>query len=211
MPVAVSDQAAEANSFEGRLALNPSGKVYIFWLDERDRTDWRQPGNAIYFTTIDGHGSVNPANRKLSGTICECCRIAASFDNDGLPVLLARLIYPGDIRDHGLIRLEALAQLIEIRQSADIESGVDRSREFGFTGAVMGERQQADHDPASLFLAFFGQQRREGAGIGAAREQLIAIDQVEQRHRLLAQRMDDVMVVDDVAMFAAALRRPAPP
>lgn len=105
MPVAVSDQAAEANSFEGRLALNPSGKVYIFWLDERDRTDWRQPGNAIYFTTIDGHGSVNPANRKLSGTICECCRIAASFDNDGLPVLLARLIYPGDIRDHGLIRL----------------------------------------------------------------------------------------------------------
>jgi hypothetical protein len=104
-PVAVSDQAAEANSFEGRLALNPSGKVYIFWLDERDRTDWRQPGNAIYFTTIDGQGSVNLANRKLSGTICECCRIAASFDNDGLPVLLARLIYPDDIRDHGLIRL----------------------------------------------------------------------------------------------------------
>ncbi len=45
------------------------------------------------------------SNRKLSGTVCECCRIAASFDNDGLPVLLARLIYPGDIRDHGLIRL----------------------------------------------------------------------------------------------------------
>ena len=54
-----------------------------------------------------------------------------------------------------------------------------------------------------------GQQRLEGAGIGAAREQLVAIDQIEQRHRLAAQRMDDVPVVDDVAVLAAAVRRPA--
>jgi hypothetical protein len=43
------------------------------------------------------------------------------------------------------------------------------------------------------------------------REQLIAIDQIEERHRLAAQRMDDVMVVDHMAMLAAALRRPAAP
>src|SRR5437660_3514861 len=84
-------------------------------------------------------------------------------------------------------------------------------REFGFTGAVMSERKQADHCPAGLLLALLGQERLEGAGISAAREQLIAIDQIEQRHRLLAQRMDDVMIVDDVAMLAAALRRPATP
>ncbi|WP_245727779.1 exo-alpha-sialidase [Nitrosovibrio tenuis] len=104
-PVPLSDQASGANSFEGRLALSPSGKLYSFWLDERDRTDWRQPGNAIYFATIDGQGGVNLVNRKLSGTVCECCRMAVSFDNEDLPVLLARLIYPGDIRDHGLIRV----------------------------------------------------------------------------------------------------------
>ena len=40
------------------------------------------------------------------------------------------------------------------------------------------------------------------------REQLIAIDQIDERHGLLAQRMDDVMVVDDMAMLAAPLRRP---
>src|SRR6266567_1164585 len=37
--------------------------------------------------------------------------------------------------------------------------------------------------------------RQRGAG------QLIAIDQIEQRHRLLAQRIDDLMVVDDVAVL----------
>src|SRR6202040_478129 len=84
-------------------------------------------------------------------------------------------------------------------------------REFGFAGAVMSERKQADHCPAGLLFALLGQQRLEGAGISAAREQLIAIDQIEQRHRLLAQSMDDVTIVDDVAVLAAALRRPTAP
>ena len=75
----------------------------------------------------------------------------------------------------------------------------------------MCERQQADHGAAGLLLALLGQQRLEGAGISAAREQLIAIDQIEQRHRLLAQRMDDVMIVDDVAVLAAGLGRPTTP
>jgi len=34
-------------------------------------------------------------------------------------------------------------------------------------------------------------------------EQLIAIDQIEERHRLPAQRVDDVMVVDHMAMLLA--------
>jgi hypothetical protein len=106
-PIPLSDKAAEANSYQGRLALSPSGKVYIFWLDERERTDWKRPGNAIYFTIVDGEGGVNFVNRKLSGTLCECCRIAAAFDNESLPVLFARFIYPGDIRDHGLLRIPA--------------------------------------------------------------------------------------------------------
>ncbi len=106
-PIPISNQVAEANSFEGRLALSSSGKAYIFWLDERDRTDWRQPGNAIYFTTIDGQDIASPSNWKLSSTACECCRIAVSFDNEDVPILLARFVYPGDIRDHGLVKGQA--------------------------------------------------------------------------------------------------------
>jgi len=53
-------------------------------------------------------------------------------------------------------------------------------------------------------LTLLGQQHLECAGISAAREQLIAIDQIEQCHRFFAQGMDHVMIVDDVAVLAAA-------
>ena len=83
------------------------------------------------------------------------------------------------------------------------------SREFGLAGAVMGQRQQPDHGAACPLLAVACQQRFEGALIGAAREQLLAIDQVEQRHRLAAQGVNDVAVIDDVAALAAGMRAAA--
>lgn len=106
-PAPLSNKASEANSFQGRLALNPSGRAYVFWHDERNRTDWRQPGNAIYYTTIDGQRGLNFVPQKLSDTLCDCCRIAVAFDTDAQPVLFARFIYPGGIRDHGLIKTQA--------------------------------------------------------------------------------------------------------
>lgn len=106
-PSPLSDKASEANSFQGRLALNPSGRAYVFWHDERNRTDWKQPGNAIYYTAIDNLERPVFVSQKLSDTLCDCCRIAAAFDTDAQPVLLARFIYPGGIRDHGLIKTQA--------------------------------------------------------------------------------------------------------
>lgn len=105
-PSPLSDKASEANSFQGRLALNPKGQAYVFWHDERNRTDWKQPGNSIYYTTISGQ-SGHTAAQKLSDTLCDCCRIAATFDNNAQPVLLARFIYPDGIRDHGLIKTQS--------------------------------------------------------------------------------------------------------
>ncbi len=101
-PRPISSKASEANSSLGQLALSFAGKVYIFWLDERDRTDWRKPGNAMYFATIVGQDTAESANQKLSDSLCECCRIAAAFDKENQPVLLSRFIYEGNIRDHGL-------------------------------------------------------------------------------------------------------------
>lgn len=107
IPSPLSDKASEANSFQGRLVLNPSGQPYVFWHDERNRTDWRQPGNTIYYTTINGQSGLNFAAQKLSDNLCECCHIAAAFDKDDQAVLFARFIYSGGIRDHGLIRTSA--------------------------------------------------------------------------------------------------------
>ena len=53
-------------------------------------------------------------------------------------------------------------------------------------------------------------QRLEGALVGRTREELVAVDQVEQRHRLAAQGVDDVAVVDDVTALAVRHRLAAP-
>jgi hypothetical protein len=73
----------------------------------------------------------------------------------------------------------------------------------------MSERQQPDDSAARLLLAIAGQQRFEGAPVGAAREELLTIDQIEQGHWLAAQGMDDVPVIDDAAMLSAGMRPPA--
>ena len=73
----------------------------------------------------------------------------------------------------------------------------------------MSQRQQPDHRAARLLFTTTGQQRFEGAPVGAAREELLTIDQIEQGHRLAAQGMDDVPVIDDMRVFAAGMRSPA--
>jgi hypothetical protein len=50
------------------------------------------------------------------------------------------------------------------------------------------------------------QQRLEGTLAGAAGKELLAIDQVQERHRLAAQGVNDVAVIDDVAALAAGMR-----
>lgn len=103
-PAELSRKAAEAGAFQGRLAVDPKGRVFAFWHDERDRSDYRVPGNSVYYATLDPAATA-PANFKAAADLCECCRIAASFDRDGRPVLLTRFIYDGHTRDHGLTRL----------------------------------------------------------------------------------------------------------
>lgn len=140
-PSPLSDKASEANSFQGRLALNPSGQAYVFWHDERNRTDWRQPGNAIYYTTIDGQSGLDFVAQKLSDTLCDCCRIAAAFDSDAQPVLLARFIYPGGVRDHGLIKTQAdRKEPLSWRVTFD-QWGIEACPEHGPAISISDDRQ----------------------------------------------------------------------
>ena len=63
---------------------------------------------------------------------------------------------------------------------------MQREGEFGLAGALEREREKADHGAASWSLAETGEQGVERQGEGSAGEELIAIDQIEQRHRLAA-------------------------
>src|SRR5208337_900135 len=69
---------------------------------------------------------------------------------------------------------------------------------------------KADHRATCGSLAETGEQGVECQGEGSAGEELIAIDQIEQRHRFAAQGMDDVTIVDDMTMFAVRLGPTAP-
>ena len=74
----------------------------------------------------------------------------------------------------------------------------------------MGEGQKFNHDAAGVFGALVFKKYIESTGIGLAWKDLIPIDQIQQRHRLLAQRMNDVPVVDDMARLAVVLWPTAP-
>jgi hypothetical protein len=91
--------------------------------------------------------------------------------------------------------LEALAQSIEIGKLAGREIRVDCRGELPLACAVMGECEQAHHGATSVLVAGFGQQLLDCPCIGAARDQLVAIDQIEQGHRLSAQGMNNVAVL----------------
>ncbi len=105
VPTLLSKKALEAISFLGRLTLSPSGQAYTFWLDKRDRSDWRKPGYSIYSALLSNKSGSSLVDRKLADSTCECCRIAVAFDSEEQPVLFTRFIYPDNIRDHGLIRV----------------------------------------------------------------------------------------------------------
>src|SRR6476620_6773028 len=73
----------------------------------------------------------------------------------------------------------------------------------------MRECQQADHRAAGMAIVAAGEQHLEGAGVGSPRKQLLAIDEIEQRHGLPAQCMDHMVIVDDVSAFVGSRWAPA--
>src|SRR5271163_227547 len=105
---------------------------------------------------------------------------------------------------------EAFDHRRKVRQDALVEIGLQREREFGLAAALVRERKNPHHDAAGRPLTETREQGLERQSEHPAREELVAIDQVEQRHRLAAQRMDDVTIIDDMAMSAARLGAAAP-
>src|SRR5262249_57160260 len=118
------------------------------------------------------------------------------LDSAELVIKMQRGHLDGDVGNSGRMWREALVERFEIGQSAGLEFDVDGVGERGLAGTIMSERQQPDDGVAGVLLAATGQQRFESALIGAAREELLAIDQVEQGHWLAAQGMDDVPIID---------------
>ena len=112
----------------------------------------------------------------------------------------------GDFGERRVDWLEAPPQLFKIGQPARVDLGGERIGKFGFAGPFMREGEQPNDGATGFLLRFCGDQRVEGARIGGTREELVAIDKAEKRHRLLFGRMNDVPVVDDMTTQIAVGR-----
>jgi len=108
-PVTVNDNHDPIGHRFDSLGVSDEGRVYIAWLDKRDRESAEQQGDsyagaALYYTYAEPGADFFEPNIKIADNSCECCRIALDIDPDGLPVLMWRHVYGDNIRDHALVR-----------------------------------------------------------------------------------------------------------
>jgi hypothetical protein len=73
----------------------------------------------------------------------------------------------GDRGDRRRLRPEALAQPVEIGQTAGVQIGVDGLRQLGLAGALVRQGEQSNDGAGSLLVTALGDQRLERPGEGA--------------------------------------------
>ncbi|MBU3557258.1 exo-alpha-sialidase [Polynucleobacter sp. Ross1-W9] len=84
--------------------IKPSGDIFISWIDKRlvsaaKQSGQNRLGGSIAYSFSQDGGKTFQAERFANESSCECCRIAASLDPNGNPVVAYRAIFPGGIRD----------------------------------------------------------------------------------------------------------------
>lgn len=108
-PVTVNDNLDIIGHSFDSLAISRDGKIFIAWLDARDVEAAKaknQPynGSSLYYTWSDDGGKSFKPNVKAADYTCQCCRLQAAIDIDGLPLIVWRNVYPENIRDHALLK-----------------------------------------------------------------------------------------------------------
>jgi len=112
-PVLISDHADTDRHYMDQMLVDKNNKVYMFWHDTRHEQHEQQGHHtgtgalSLYYTVTDKPALAEFTNRFISDGICSCCRTAIAFSPDEKPVILARMVYPDDIRDHALINMNA--------------------------------------------------------------------------------------------------------
>jgi hypothetical protein len=147
--VPVSDHADTAKHYQDLLAVGPDGKIYVFWHDERDKAATGKV--SLYYTLSSEPISGQFPNHQVVDSICDCCRTALDFDVSGTPVLFKRMVYPGSIRDHGLLTLTAGGTWTSRRVTND-DWQIDACPEHGPTLSIA--------DDGRYHIAWFTQGRQ---------------------------------------------------
>jgi len=107
-PILVSDQAKTAMHYMDKMLIDNKDNTYLFWHDTRHKLlDNKQTDGvlSIYYSKKSASDDSQFVNQLLSKGICSCCRTATILSNDQTPILFARMVYEGGIRDHALISM----------------------------------------------------------------------------------------------------------
>jgi hypothetical protein len=110
-PVKVSTKADGFIHYQTEMSVDDAGKAHFMWHDTRDEAEYKKTGGgdlSIYYASLtEGKMDTTPADHRIASNICSCCRSAMVLGKDGNPVILARFVYPDNIRDHGLFTVSA--------------------------------------------------------------------------------------------------------
>jgi len=112
VPRQVNDDTQPTGHAFASMGLSPDGKLYLVWIDGRDRVEAEAAGetfigSSLYAAVSTDQGASFSTNQSWVRGICQCCRLAMDFDRDHQPVLLWRHIFGDHIRDHALGRFES--------------------------------------------------------------------------------------------------------
>jgi len=75
------------------LAVNSKGRVYLAWIDERNKKPGDR-GAEIWMSTSEDGGRTFTADRRVLSDVCECCRTSLQIDTAGRILLSYRTVPP---------------------------------------------------------------------------------------------------------------------
>jgi hypothetical protein len=89
-------------------AIDTDGHAFVAWIDKRNAATAKEAGKTYAGAALAFAWDAGATGTLAEGTIaqdntCECCRIAVAFAKPGKPAILFRNIFPGGIRDHGVM------------------------------------------------------------------------------------------------------------
>lgn len=125
--IRISD--ADASSRFESLVLAPSGRLYAAWIDKR-RAGKDYAGASVAVAWSDDGAAFAPTVVAQDHS-CECCRTAMALDDNGLPLVMWRHVFPPNIRDHAVMGFTAPDQPGPLRRVSDDDWAIDACPHHG--------------------------------------------------------------------------------
>ena len=144
MPVTVSDHAQSAMHYMDQMLVDDQDQVYMFWHDTRHGMHDDKLGSGVLslYYTVSAKDSNTFVNHKLTDAVCSCCRTATDLAPNGRPVILARMVFSGGVRDHALIRMQNDGQWSKAQRVLRDQWQIDACPEHG-PALSIGQQERA--------------------------------------------------------------------